>query len=243
VHPISLSIITLTKDPSKSFADLAFDLASQTSLSFKWIIVDSYDANNIKEYLSPYPHLLNNTSLYTQPSDQPGLYAALNFAVLQCDTPFYLVIGSDDRLFPFAVSNILESLRRFPECSFLSYDVFSNGRLIKPLICRPYLFVGPRKYFSSHSIGIVIRKSLHNLYGGYPSDYCIAGDEYFLHRSLVDSPNIQTIALPLGVFGVSGLSSTKIGLMLRESWRAKRSLGLLHTLLFYARYLKYLMTR
>jgi glycosyltransferase involved in cell wall biosynthesis len=243
MSPPILSIITLTKDPSRTLAKLALDLSQQTSSDFNWIIVDSQDINNISQHLVHFPLLAKKTFLYSQPPDQPGLYAALNLAVSKCDSPFYLVIGSDDRLFPFAVYNILESLRNSPESAFLSYDVFSKSRLVCPLICKPYLLAGPRKYFSSHSVGTVILKTLHQSYGDYPSNYSIAGDEYFLHRALFDLPMITRIALPLGVFGDSGVSSVKTGLMLLESWQAKRSLGLLHTLLFFVRYLKYLLIR
>ena len=238
-----LSIITLTKDPSIRFLDLARDLSSQTSFEFKWIIVDSFDSNQIRNLLSPFRDLQEIVSLYTQPSGRPGLYAALNFAVEKCDTPFYLVIGDDDRLFPFSVSIINKLLRAFPSADFLSFNVCSNGDLVKPLFNQPYFYAGPRKYFSSHSVGIVVRSSLHKLNGCYSERYFIAGDENFLHRSILNGAYIKHFSLPLGVFGVSGISSKKIGLMLRESWHAKKDLGFLVTLLFACRYLKYILFR
>lgn len=97
---------------------------------------------------------------------------------------------------------------------------------------------------TSHSVGMLFRRSLHDTFGEYSMRYPMQADGYFIKQACL-SRDVRVVAgdFIAGEFAHDGFSSRDAARALCETWQIQRDTGenpLLQYLLFQLRLLKYL---
>lgn len=111
-----LSIFTPTYNRGYILPVLYKSLCNQTSLDFKWIIVDDGSSDNTNELVKLWikERIINISYIY---QENQGKMQAHNTGVLNCDTELFLCVDSDDYLTANTVDEILSTY------SLLSDDI------------------------------------------------------------------------------------------------------------------------
>ena len=209
-----ISVITATYNAERSLPALIASLLGQTSLEFEWVIVDGASTDGTVELLRSV------TKVATRWISEPdfGIYHALNKGLALSRGDYYLVLGSDDTLLPGAI----EAYARAASTSgadVVAAPVLVDGITVHPRRTRPWVRSGP-PMVAAHSVGSLIRKSLHDEVGPYSRQFPIAADTYFLLQVAQRQKQFAYLSEAVGSFGTAGLSSGDTLGALTESWRA-----------------------
>ncbi|MDC3410002.1 glycosyltransferase [Alphaproteobacteria bacterium] len=199
-----LTIITATKNSAEDLIRLAEDLAAQDDQEFTWVVVDSLSRDHTHEILSRNYQF----SLVSLVEPDSGIYNALNKGIKLSDSKYYLVCGSDDRLYPNAISSIKKCIldNNTPEIILNSMHI--GERPIEAFWGSNSYCLGANRLAPGHSIGLVVSKILHDRFGYYREDLVLASDAAFIYKiydgkvSFALNPNF------VGKFNVNGLSNT-----------------------------------
>lgn len=237
-HKQRLSIITATYNAAGALPVLLADLRAQSTRDFEWIVVDGASSDNTLSLLRAASDLpMRFTS-----SPDFGIYDALNRGIRMARTDYYLVIGADDRLYPEAVAGFLAAIAHDP-ADVISADV-RIGKRIRRAHCRRQGLAGVMAAVSSHSVGSLFRRSLHDRLGYYSHRLPIAADRLFLARILGSGARIVRADFVAGEFTLQGTTGTDIPGLLTESYRVELLSGTnrwLATVLLLARLGKWLL--
>jgi glycosyltransferase involved in cell wall biosynthesis len=135
---------------------------------------------------------------------------AMNKCIKRARASHYLVIGADDTFEPHTVESIVHDLKNEPELDILIGQVIANGQLIKMQKGLSYIY-GGRAYITGHSVGSVIRKSLHEKFGFYSNKYSIIADSAFI-KKIFSSKELKAkySDVVYGTFATGGVSNTAI---------------------------------
>jgi len=133
--------------------------------------------------------------------DNTGIYDALNKGILLSSREYYLVAGCDDVIF---FDNILN-------LNLCDYAVITG--IVKTTVgaMRPknnllkYLH---KSKISEHSVGCIIKTSLHYKYGLYDTKYHIASDAKFILKLIFAKERFRFYDVEFGAYSLGGLSST-----------------------------------
>lgn len=233
-----ISVITAVYNAEIFIEDLICSLRSQTYKNFEWIVVDGASTDKTLEILNDIKDL--NISIISE-SDF-GIYDALNKGIKKSSGEYYLVLGADDKLFEFALE--IYSKHLASNSDIITANILNNNRIISPNI-GPAWRSGMFHWISQHSVGTLIRKTLHDQYGYYSSKFPIAADQFFIKSCAINGASFLTVNNVVGEFGSSGVSSTdKIG-GLSEYYRIQILTGentFIQTILFFARLTKVLLS-
>lgn len=236
VHKIS--IITAVYNAENFIEDLIRSLRSQTYKNFEWIVVDGASTDKTLEILNDIKDL--NIIIISEPDF--GIYDAINKGIKKSSGEYYLVLGADDKLFEFALEIYSKSINA--NSDIITANILNNNRIISPNI-GPAWRSGMFHWISQHSVGTLIRKSLHDQYGYYSSKFPIAADQLFIKNCAINGARFLSVKDIVGEFGSNGVSSTdKIG-GLSEYYRIQLITGenkLIQTILFFARLTKVLLS-
>ena len=220
-QPITITVITATKNAAASLPALIASLNSQCDKEFVWIICDG-DSSDATLRLVSDSGIKRKLILRR---DDFGIYDALNSGVKSVDTEYYLVLGADDHLESDAIKNYKEICNRFNDPDFVAASVVVNGRLINPRRGLGWLY-GMLGEASSHSVGLLIRTDLHKKFGMYSCKFPIAADQLFVLSCLSDiKVRIVRSNFRAGVFGTSGTSGLDAFGVITELFRVQVRLG------------------
>jgi len=196
-----ITIIIPTLNAAASLPILLSSLSAQTDKQFNVLVVDGCSTDDTWSIVRGLRHL----NLTFSSSPDTGIYDALNRGILMCKTSYYLVVGSDDYLYPDAISRYNKQISSSaPE--IITAALNAAGKIVYPASNWSPL-KGPFSQITSHSVGCAIRVDLHSKFGLYNEKLSIAADYLFLQRCLDD--NIKPIALPFvaGYYSDGGVSS------------------------------------
>jgi glycosyltransferase involved in cell wall biosynthesis len=198
-----LSIITPIYKPNSSIFSLIKSLNNQSYKLFDWIVINGSPDSVLENKIT----LATKISLKIISGIDKGFYEALNNGINSCETPYYLVAGSDDLIDHAFIGRITTLINQHK--SF--FDLYSG-----PIILRGKRITSPRPYllksssfaafFSNHSVGTVIKKSLHTQFGLYNTDYKICSDQLLLGLILINKPAIHFCDFLFGTIGDEGFS-------------------------------------
>ena len=231
-----ISIITATYNSAINIGTLIASLEQQTSREFEWIVIDGASSDDTLKILAA----ANIEKLTVISEPDRGIYDALNKGISLSNFEYYLIAGSDDYLQPDAIASYSAVLRQ-READLITAPVLVGDITIYPQPRFSRYRSGPPTV-SSHSVGTVIRKRLHETFGPYSLDYAIAADTLFL-RKVIRSPETRIVFLHniAGRFGTEGCSSKNRLRTLTDSFRANIEAGenlALQWLLFSCRLIK-----
>ncbi len=209
-----ISVITATFNAERELPALIASLRAQTSRDFEWVIIDGASSDRTVDLLR------GASDIATRWISEPdfGIYHALNKGLALARGEYYLVLGSDDTLLPGAIEAFAGAAAA-EGADVVAAPVLVEGIAVHPRRNRPWLRSGP-PMVAAHSVGSLIRKSLHDEIGPYSRRFPIAADTYFLLQVAQRQKRFAYLSEPVGSFGAAGLSSGDTLGALTESWRA-----------------------
>lgn len=196
-----LSIVTTTFNSRAVVEGYVRSVSALGCGRFDWVVVDAGSTDGTAEFLAGQQPMLT----FHQGGPDAGVYYGLNRAVAEVRTPYYLVLGADDRVSPTLLDELAPLLAREPAL------LLGAVRLMPAMtIKRP----GPRwmlpiawgRVISHHSVGTVIRSDLHRAFGVYDTAYRVVADGAFLHRVLQSGEAVITSQAVFGDYAAGGLS-------------------------------------
>lgn len=169
---------------------------------FDWIIIDAGSTDGTSQYLA---ERAERFSYYLSEADA-GFYFGLNKAVEQVKTPYYMVFGADDRPAPDLLDAVLPKLAKAPALVLGAVRLMPTGvvKVPGPRWWHPWVW---GRAISHHSVGTVIQRSSHQLYGLYDTKYSLVADGLFLKRILRSNAYIERTDSIFGDFLLGGMSS------------------------------------
>jgi glycosyltransferase involved in cell wall biosynthesis len=214
IEPVRISIITAAYNAASTLPLLIESLRSQTDQTFEWVVVDGGSRDETVRLLREAGAVL--TRWISEPDF--GIYHALNKALALATGEYYVVVGCDDTLAPDAV----EAFRRAADetrADIIAAPVRVGDRIEQPRTRLAWLRSGPPQV-AAHSVGTLIRRSLHDELGLYSRRYPIAADTFFLLEAERAGKRFAHLDTVVGRFGTAGASSADMLGALCESWRA-----------------------
>lgn len=198
----SISILTVTFNAAVELPGLIDSLRAQTDRNFEWIVVDGASSDATINLLKASEDVLD--TWVSEPDF--GIYDALNKAVRLSNGSYYLVLGADDRLFPDAIKQYRQHAAS-SGAKLVTARIVQDGRTCNGRLGRSW-WNGMFAYVSGHSVGCLIRRSLHDRFGYYSRRFPVAADMYFI-KSTCMAPDIHLHRADFvaGLHGKAGVSS------------------------------------
>jgi glycosyltransferase involved in cell wall biosynthesis len=216
----SICIVTVTLNAGSVLPRLIASLRSQTDRHFDFLVMDGASRDQTWQIVQSARDVV--TDAVSEPDC--GLYHALNKAISRIRTEYYLVMGADDVLDPKAIENYRSAV----EASGADIVVAGVRKDMKIRVGyrRNRAWLGHSAMITSHSVGMLIRKSLHDRFGEYPLRYPILADGYMIKKMCTD-PNVKTIQgdFLAGEFCTGGLSNRSFIKALCENWQIQLDTG------------------
>lgn len=200
--PPSIAIITATFNAGNQLNGLIDSLSAQSDRDFEWIVIDGASTDTTVELLEASGDIVS--TWISEPDF--GVYDALNKAICMSTSEYYLVLGADDRLRPDAIAQFRhEALNSGAD--LVTASILLNGRVSASKAGRSW-WNGMFAYVSGHSVGTLIRRSLHDRFGYYSRRFPVAADMYFIKTTCV-SPDVRIHQADFvaGEHGKAGVSS------------------------------------
>ncbi|CAN1563774.1 putative glycosyl transferase [Burkholderiaceae bacterium] len=212
----NLTIITVAHKNPEGLALLKADIQPALGPNIEWIIKDS----GVCEISSAWGNEIGDENIQFYSKLDSGIYSALNFALTKCTSDFYLVVGSDDSLHAKSLLIIDEMIQygEFEGIDIASFPVLINKKIFHRKLMRP-CFVSVGGLVSSHSVGTLIRRSLHESIGDYDEKYKILADAFFLRRAYENGAQFKHYKEPItGCFSTVGISNTQHARRILEAY-------------------------
>ena len=213
----TITILTATLNAEQHLPELIESLTKQTDSDFRWVVFDGNSTDNTVELLNEAQRMLN--ILILQARDF-GIYDALNQGLERIDTDYYLVVGADDRLSPEAVQMYRQTAIISGMPDFVAASVRVRDGVQAPRSGQGWWY-GMRGVSSCHSVGLLIKRSLHRRYGMYSRKLPIAADQLFVKSALAGGASISRTSFIAGRFGTTGTSETDTIGVLTEVFRVQ----------------------
>jgi hypothetical protein len=218
-----LSIITASHQNLDGLAALKTQIQPALGDQINWIIKDSACCDSSLQW----GNHLNDHNIHFFSSPDSGIYSALNYALEQSASEFYLVVGSDDSLNTESLFNVSAMLRTdsFDNLDVISFPVIINGNIFRKKRMRP-IWVSIGGLISSHSVGTIIRRELHSSIGKYQEEFKILADALFLRQAYQSGAKFKNFNFPvIGSFSTHGVSSTQHARRILEAYSYNVSCG------------------
>ena len=232
----TISIVTVTLNAATVLPLLIESLRQQTDFDFTWSVFDGGSHDSSVDLIQQCG--LPNVRLTV--GRDFGIYDAINQCISTVDTDYYLVCGADDTLHPDAIARFRFAATE-SQADIISASVDIDDWVLRPRQGRGWL-LGMPGIASSHSVGMLIRRNLHERFGKYSHRLPIAADQLFVksaHRGGAKFHHADFIA---GRYGTAGTSGTDMAGMLTEAFRVQRlteGRKFIQVALFFARLLKH----
>ena len=213
---MTITVITVTYNAASVLPGLINSLRVQTDREFEWVVVDGASTDGTVEMIKSAGDVVSKW--ISEPDC--GIYDAMNKAVRLASGEYYLVCGADDRLSPTAIADY-RRIATQTEADIISACVESDAGLVRPAKGQPWRR-GQSAFVSHHSVGTLIRKSLHQGFGDYSRRFPITADQYFLKRVCM-SPRVRFAAADFvaGHYSTDGLSGSDIPGTMAEFFRVQ----------------------
>jgi len=229
---IKVSIITVAYNSAETIADTLDSVAFQTHTDFEHIVVDGGSKDGSIEIVNSYKR--QGVILFSEPDD--GIYDAMNKGLRVASGDVIGFLNADDR---YAHANILAKVVREFENENVE-AVFGDVEFFNP----EKGFNCPiRRYSSSHfkperiawgwmpaHPTLFLKSNLYQQFGGYKTDYKIAGDFELIARifssAAVNYRYLPEVLVQMRIGGVSTGGWKNTILLNKEVIRACRENGI-----------------
>jgi glycosyltransferase involved in cell wall biosynthesis len=232
-----ITIITATYNAVNHLSAAIESIRSQSVDNFEWIVIDGGSTDGTVEMIRRNEDVID----YWVSEPDEGLYDAINKGIHLSAGEYYLLVGSDDILRSDCIERFSKSvLNDDTDVVVAGVDVCGE---VKNHGYRPRLGIfGAHFVVTSHSVGMLIRKSVHESVGYYDPSFPQCADGLFIKR-LTKQKNLRVVKGDFisGVFSHGGISTTRVLQGLYEGFRvqlATESFRLLQILIFSLRLIK-----
>jgi len=197
-----ISVITATFNAADQLPGLIDSLRTQSDRDFEWIVVDGASTDATIDLLKASGDTVR--SWISEPDF--GIYHALNKAICISSGEYYLVLGADDRLLPDAIAQYRHHAA-LSGADLVTASILLDGRVSAGKLGQSW-WNGMFAYVSGHSVGTLIRRSLHDRFGYYSRRFPVAADMYFIKTACM-SPDVRVhkVDFVAGEHGKAGVSS------------------------------------
>ncbi len=231
-----ISIITATKNGEHRISHLYESLVQQTCNDFEWVVIDGLSTDNTVALLRDYSKRSPWVRFVSEADD--GIYSALNKAIKLANGDYYVVAGDDDIFYVDAIENYRKTALS-TNADVIFSRVVRAGRTIGGFYPRK-AWIGPSRVFAgSHSVGTLIKKSLHERFGTYSLRFPLLADAYFLKKLLRDEgTRFLQDSFCAGIFSEGGATSVRHLQLLAENWQIQmltERFPVLQTFLFFGK--------
>lgn len=183
------------------------------------LIIDS----GIPRYLNFLDHKLFNPPHSVRFCISGGIFRSINHALRHVRTQYYMIHGLDDQL-------IVKAFLRFnsylvqaqPDLLFASVIKYNKNLSFLRLHQLPHF---PTDVFPSHTVGVAIRRNLHQKYGLYSDAYKVISDTAFISYAVSSGCSSDIFTDTISVVGGSGFSKQHEFSAEFELFKLRRSLG------------------
>ncbi|MDO9241234.1 MAG: glycosyltransferase [Methylicorpusculum sp.] len=213
--PVTISVITATYNAAEALPGLIDSLRAQTDKEFQWVVIDGASTDDTLAFISAATDL--NIQWISELDF--GIYDALNKAIRQTNSSYYLVLGADDRLKSDAIQLYKEAAHK-TDADVITAKIQVNNRLIEHRSGPTWLY-GAFNLFSSHAVGAIFKTALHEQFGYYSRKFPITADQLFIKRLVVGGASIYKASFVAGTFGHEGLSNSDLVGTLSETFRVQ----------------------
>jgi glycosyltransferase involved in cell wall biosynthesis len=187
-----LTIITPSYNSLDNLRVLYNHLSKFNHLSFVWLIVDSKSTDGTIEYINSISDKW--IEFYTE--KDRGIYDGLNKAISLTRTKYYVVSGSDDLPFVDTILETIISKEHLNADLVLGKVIFNKISIKEPVIDKINV---NKSRMSFHSVGSIIKTSIHDIIGFYATSLTLASDELFF-QNIINS-NLFKIVISDKIFG------------------------------------------
>lgn len=211
-----ISIITVTYNAASVLPGLIESLRAQTDRDFEWVVVDGGSTDGTVELLKAASDVVGKW--VSEPDF--GIYDAMNKAIRRAKGDYYLVCGADDRLAQSAVANYRQVAMQ-TNAEMLSACVETTSGVIRPGRGQTWRR-GHAAFVSHHSVGVLIRRELHERFGYYSRRFPIAADQLFIKRVCM-TPGVQFVTMDFvaGNYSTEGVSGADVPGTMSEFFRVQ----------------------
>ncbi len=199
----TLSIIATTLNCNDKIQRFLNSIINQDKHDFSVIIVDGGSIDGTIDTIRKCNFPIN---LIVKPGI--SIYGGLNCALEICNTDYYMVCGSDDELSKDAISIILHDITHRVDYDLYLYSIKKGNSICKSYKPTPFRkLLGWQSIVSSHSVGTIIKSSLHQELGFYSLKHRVLADGYFFSKLFIVKTNFYISKQVTGVFALDGLSN------------------------------------
>lgn len=205
----NLTVVTPVSNAGKFIFRLIKSLNGQSDKNFTWIIIDGMSTDNTLEIIKDKCEI----DFRIISKEDFSIYHALNNALKIVDTSYYCVAGADDTFETDFISeaNIILNNKRL---DLVFGSVRMEKKIVKPGFNKGWL-KGMHGVGSSHSVGTIIKKDLHEIYGVYSKNFPIVADQFFIKKCIKGSVCVCRTDRLFGTYSLNGFSaSNKLGYQL-----------------------------
>jgi len=233
-----ITVFTVVFNGEQFLEATILSVLDQTYDNVEYIIVDGGSTDGTLDIIRKYEHCID----YWVSEKDNGIYDAFNKAVCLSSGAYYLVLGSDDILFPGAIEKLINSDYRIKkiEVDFVVSAIYLGEKFSSGM--HPNLtWLGAQSMVTGHSVGMLIKPQIHSSLGLYSMKYKLASDALFIkHLFASKFMGIESNVI-MGRFAIEGASNNNIALGLCEGFLVQyetEKFKLLQVLFFIARLLK-----
>jgi glycosyltransferase involved in cell wall biosynthesis len=211
----TVSLLTAVHDNLQGLKNIYENIQNCLSKNINWVIKDSSACIKTKYWIQ---ELASEHIIFISEPDT-GIYNALNKGLKFCGD-YYLVCGSDDTIYPQTLTRLYNVVnQRLFDHQLVIMSVLIDEKVKRPgkYLC---LSVSLRGWVVSHSVGCLIKRSLHETFGYYDESFEILADSKFLTLVKENHVNFKLCeGLVAGEFSTGGISSRQKHLRAQEAFR------------------------
>jgi glycosyltransferase involved in cell wall biosynthesis len=198
---VSFTVVTAAYNAEATLPGLIRSLQDQIDSDFEWVVADGGSTDGtlslLREASCKLPLQLDTRADF-------GIYDALNRAVSMARGDYYLVVGADDQLNPDAIAKYKQACES-SGADLVTAKIDIGGQIVAPRKRREWLY-GMAAHVSGHSVGLAIRRSLHDCLGLYSRKFPITADQLFVLNAIHAGAKVHECDFVAGRFGTEGAS-------------------------------------
>jgi glycosyltransferase involved in cell wall biosynthesis len=218
----TISIVTATYNAAGVLPGLIASLVEQTDRDFEWVIADGGSTDSTIDLIEAAARKLKNVVIDSRPDF--GIYDALNRALKIAKGEYYLVLGADDLLDAQAIALYKETAYQ-TNADIVAAPVRFEDEVIVARDSKQEWFYGPFIYMANHSVGLLIKRELHERFGFYSRKLPMAADVLFLLSVMKGGAKLKRASFISGRYGSEGTSAVDALGSMTESFRAMVAVG------------------
>lgn len=194
-----ITILTAIKNSEKEISHLVNSINNQTNKEFTWLIIDGMSLDKGIEIIRE--NCIANYEIIS--ANDFSIYDALNIGIKHIKTEYYVTAGSDDFFHDDFINFFYKIIKE------KSYDlIFGKVETTKKIISSKTKKIWYCGVEPSHSIGTIIKTSLHSEYGYYSNQYPIVADRLFIRQiEISNKKEIHSSDYVFGNYSITGYSS------------------------------------